>query len=275
MGSILMVRKADRTDLPTTPIHTVTCEHGYDLRPNPQVYNHRRFRVPVTLESDWHQNLLEDKKHVNYCFELMHDWYEQFEDDYEPMWVRAQQTPIDWKSKIGNSDASFNFKTTHEAPVVKGDMVRREDGVVSILNWDIQEHANNKATQVAKCNLLLTVKRHVEEELDPATAIMLSPAHEETIVHELPVIITEYAGRPDFTEYMNIPGITPDHLSTLSMQWNSQTKNIKIGDTFDVEQFTYRIVQIAYQELNISKTAGVLLVYAKRVAGGEIDAETP
>ena len=270
-----MVRKADRTDLPESSSRTIACEHGYDLRPNPQVFNHRRFRVPVTLDSDWKQNLLEDKKHVNYCFELLHDWYDQFDEEYEPEWVRAQQTPIDWKSKIGNSDASFNFKTTHDVMVRKGDMVRREDGVISILNWDIQEHANNKATQVAKCNLLLTAKRRIPEELDPGTALMLTPEHDEIIVDKLPVIITEYAGRPDFTEYMNIPGITPDHLSTVSMQWNEQTKKLRIGDTFEIEQFSYRIVQLAYQELNIDKTAGVLLAYAKRVAGGEINDETP
>ena len=33
---------------------------------------------------------------------------------------------------------STNFKVTHETPIRKGDMVIREDGIVYLLNWNIQ-----------------------------------------------------------------------------------------------------------------------------------------
>lgn len=74
----------------------------------------RDFRPPPTLEDDFRRLLNHDIPHTNYTFELIHDWYDSLQEGYEPIFVRAQQTPIEWKSKIGNSDMSTNFKTTYD-----------------------------------------------------------------------------------------------------------------------------------------------------------------
>lgn len=67
---------------------------------------------------------------------------------------------MDWKSKVGNSDASANFKTDWDVLINKGDIIIREvaDNKTEILmlTWDIKEHMNNQATQAQICNLELT-----------------------------------------------------------------------------------------------------------------------
>lgn len=266
MGRIYLKRRSElelEQEIPVIEGHSLP-----DLKQNPQSGSRSRFRVPKSLISDWHNNLLEDKPHVNFTFELLHSWYNQFEFDYEPYYFRGQQTPIDWKSKMGNSDASYNIKTGHTVDLVKGDMVIREDSAVYLVNWEIQEHANNKASQVAKCNIDLTVTRHVKEETD-RTGYLIAPAHTEIVVDALPSIMAEYAGRPDFTAAIGTPGVTPDHLITVSMQWNDSTKQIDIGDEFIDGRYTYRVTNITYDEVNRQKTSGVLKIYAKRVAGGK------
>ena len=118
------------------------------------------------MYSDWHNELYEDKPHVNWWFEIVHDWYARQEEGYEPYKIRAQQTPIDWKSKIGNSDMSMNFKVEHKETIVKGDYAIREDGSLYLLNWQIQPHANNLATQCLQCNNYLTFTREHRTRMD-------------------------------------------------------------------------------------------------------------
>jgi len=54
---------------------------------------------------------------------------------------------------------STNFKVTHDIPIHKGDMVIREDGTVFMLNWNVQNHANNFATQSIECNAEIEITR--------------------------------------------------------------------------------------------------------------------
>lgn len=137
-------------------------ENAIDTIPSLKAGSMKDFRAPTTLDSDFARLLEHDIPHVNYTFELVRDWYNQEEHTY----LRAQQTPIDWKSKIGNSDMSTNFKVTHEIPVYKGDMVIREDGTVFLLNWNIQNHANNQATQSIECNAISEFTRFVPDKTD-------------------------------------------------------------------------------------------------------------
>lgn len=44
--------------------------------------------------------------------------------------IRATYFPVDWKSKVGNSDASANFKTDWHNMIRKGDIVVRESGEI-------------------------------------------------------------------------------------------------------------------------------------------------
>lgn len=253
-----------------------------NLKPNPQVKLNRRFREPSTVLSDFYNNLMEDKPFVNYTYELIHDWYARQEEGYKKLYVRAQQTPIDWKSKIGNSDMSTNFKTTHQTRIYKGDFVLREDGVLYLLTWNVTDHANNQATQSVECNDYLTFTRETPVETDDDGYVIddfgslvsdNDNVHREIIAKDMPVTHAEYAGRPDFSTSQGQPGILGDHLITITTQWNDVTKNIRIGDTTEIGFYTYRIINVSTAEVHISKTRGVLIMNAKRVAGGGLVAE--
>ena len=93
---------------------------------------------------------------------MIEDWYDQENHSY----IRASQVSIDWKSKIGNSDMSTNFKVAKKDKIRKGDMVIREDGVIYLLNWNIQNHANNWATQTTECNAYIELTRKVPDKTD-------------------------------------------------------------------------------------------------------------
>lgn len=281
MADILYKRNIDRTETEQAP-----GKYGYgedDQRPNPQIKTNRRFRDPVTLYSDWHNELYEDKPHVNWWFEIVHDWYARQEEGYEPYRIRAQQTPIDWKSKIGNSDMSMNFKVEHKETIVKGDYAIRDDGLVYLLNWQIQPHANNLATQSLECNDYLTFTRALKTDnnydgsridengfLMPARKLdieMTEDKKREIVVKDIPVSYSLYAGRPDYSLSVGIPGISPNDLLNVYMQWNEKTQRIRENDRFNIGYMTYYVVDVVLSEIHISKQHGVLLINARRVAG--------
>ena len=199
----------------------------------------------------------------------MRDWFDLNEEDYKPIYIRAQQTPIDWKSKIGNSDMSTNFKVTHDLPIHKGDMVIREDGNVYMLNWNVQNHANNQATQSIECNATIEITRKTEDEVT-VDGYLVNPGGRSIIVPKMPIVHTEYAGRPDYSAIQGQPGMTPDHLITVHLQWNKRTKKVFLNDEFVIGDFTYRVINISIAEVNIDQDYGVLVLNAKRVAGGGV-----
>lgn len=227
------------------------------------------FRPPATIEDDFRRLLDHNVPYVNFTFELVHDWFDMYEEGYEPIYIRAQQTPIDWKSKIGNSDMSTNFKVTHDLPIHKGDIVIREDGTVFMLNWNVQNHANNQATQSIECNATIEITRNVDDELT-VDGYLLNEGGRQIVVPSMPIVHAEYAGRPDFSTTQGQPGMAPDHLITVHMQWNQKTKNIFLNDEFVIGNFTYRVINISIAEVNIDKEYGVLVLNAKRVAGGGV-----
>lgn len=61
---------------------------------------------------------------------------------------------------------SNNLKCEHWFDIFKGDYVIRDDGVLFLMNWDVQNHANNQSTQIVKCNDYLTFTRKATEETD-------------------------------------------------------------------------------------------------------------
>ena len=248
---------------------------AYKLIPGIKKASHRDFRPPPTLESDFKRLLEHDVPHTNFTFELIHDWYAAQEDDYEPVFIRAQQTPIDWKSKIGNSDMSLNFKTTYDNHIHKGDIVIREDGMIYMLNWNVTNHPNNQATQSIELNDYLTFVRehHVVTneygfEIDDDSKIELDENGMEIVVKNMPCSHNEYAGRPDYELVQGNPGLSPDHLISCYAQWNDHTKNIQIGDQCRIGSHMYRVVSTYTAEVNINKEFGVLSMHMKRVAGG-------
>lgn len=237
----------------------------------------RDFRQPPTIESDFQRWLDHDIPHVNYTFELIRDWYAAQEDGYEPVYIRAQQTPIDWKSKIGNSDMSTNFKTSYKEIIHKGDYVIREDGMIYMLNWNVTNHPNNQASQNVQCNDTLTFTRKHMQKVDEygfvveQDDVVLDDNGREIVVYEIPVSHSEYAGRPDYSVAQNQPGIIANNLLNIQVQWNSETRKIRIDDTVQIGCYTYRILNVYTGQINMNKQYGCLYLQAKRQAGGGLD----
>ena len=288
MGQIYRVRRnklsaVSQSDMiidPDSDAHINSTAFSEDeIKPNPQVKSNRRFREPTTMLGDFRNNLMEDKPFVNYTYELIHDWYARQDPNYEKVFVRAQQTPIDWKSKIGNSDLSTNFKTTHETKIYKGDIVIREDGIISMLTWNVTDHANNQATQSVVCNDYLTFTREAHPQVDDDGFVIgeIPPDTDlprEVIVDSMPCSHTEYAGRPDFSTSEGQPGLLGDDLITINLQYNDRTKLIRIGDQTIIGPYTYRVINFTMAEVDITKTHGVVICNARRVSGGGIVGDT-
>lgn len=200
---------------------------------------------------------------------MIHNWVDPTRVE-DPLYIRATYFPVDWKSKVGNSDASANFKTDWENPIGKGDIIIRESGELLMLTWDIKEHMNNQATQAQICNLKLTLKRHVQAVADER-GFVVTPAHDEDILTDHPATFTPYAGRPDYIASGNVPGINADSLMSGQIQFNEATKRMTINDEFEYGGFTYRITNVDWAEVNYDNTAGIINYNCKRVAGGMND----
>ena len=285
------------------------------------------FRPPSRIESDFQRLLKHHVPHVNWTFELVHDWYKvvnvtedsldeltqskiakmyelgtrilrkstpvevpegdppqwdivyyavdedgTYEEttDYEPEYIRGQQTSIDWKSKIGNSDMSTNFKTDYTHNIEKGDYVIREDGMLYMLNWNITLHANNQATQSTECNAIVDITREFAPVVNEK-GFVVEPGGRRAVAAGLPINHTEYAGRPDYSGASLQAGMHPDHLITVTCQWNKTTRQIRLDDEFVLGDFTYRVMNISLAEVQIDRDYGVLVLNAKRVAGGSVD----
>lgn len=209
---------------------------------------------------------------TNTYYALAEDGTYALTTEYEPEYIRAQQTSIDWKSKIGNSDMSTNFKTDYTHNIEKGDYVIREDGMLYMLNWNITLHANNQATQSTECNAIVDITREFPDETDEK-GMLISEGGRRPVAAGLPVNHTEYAGRPDYSGASMQAGIHPDHLITVTCQWNPTTRKIRLDDEFVLGDFTYRVMNISLAEVQIDKDYGVLVLNAKRVAGGSVNGD--
>lgn len=216
-----------------------------------------KFYIPPTIQKDFEDWLHTDVSNTNYNFELVRNWYERGTEGYKPIGLRAMLFSIEWKSKVGNSDSNSNFKTDFHVPIRKGDIVIREDGRIYMLNWTVQRHPNNQATQAVDCNAMLEFTRHMDETLD-SKGFVLEEAHDRIIAPAIPSVYSEYTGRPDYASSYNTPGIHADHLLTLQVQCNPVTQNIRIGDHFTLYGAQYRVVNWTGTEIDISGSYGII-----------------
>ena len=205
-------------------------------------------------------------------YALHEDGSYEVTEEYEPEYIRGQQTSIDWKSKIGNSDMSTNFKTDYTHRIYKGDYVIREDGTLYMMNWNITLHANNQATQSTECNAVVDITREYPPEIDEKGYVLMDGGR-RPVAAGLPINHTEYAGRPDYSGASLQAGMHPDHLITVTCQWNKTTRQIRLDDEFIIGDFTYRVINISLAEVQIDKDFGVLVLNAKRVAGGSVNGD--
>ena len=294
------------------------------LIPFKQAASKENFKPPARIETDFQRLLQHDVPHVNWTFELVHDWYKvvnvtpeslaaydemdlremyrcgtrilrmsqetengyvityfaleengtfSITEDYEPEYIRGQQTAIDWKSKIGNSDMSTNFKTDYTHPVYKGDYVIREDGTLFMLNWNMTLHANNQATQSVECNAIVDITREFPPVVDEK-GYVLRKGGRRAVCPGLPISHSEYAGRPDYSGASGQAGMHPDHLITVTCQWNKTTRKVRLDDEFILGDFTYRVMNVSLAEVHVDRDYGILVLNAKRVAGGAVNGES-
>lgn len=183
--------------------------------------------------------------------------------------IRCVMFPINWKSNFAAADEGVNIRTDFTHKIKKGDMILREDNEYYLLNWAVHSQVNNQPSQAKRCNLLLTIKRQVPEVVDNK-GYLVSPAGVEAFIEDMPVCVYQYDGRPDYAPSFNTPGITADALTILDLQWNKKTANIKVDDEFVWGTSTFRIINVNMSGVNIDKTAGLLQLHARRVAGGEV-----
>lgn len=170
----------------------------------------RSFYIPPTSKSDFSRLTHTQIDNFTGTYTVLDDWYDQFKEEYEAIQIRATYYPIDWKSKVGNSDMSDNFKAAYDGvELKKGDIILNEDGQPLMLNWKVSRHINNMASQAIMCNAYLTIERFTPEETDDL-GYVIEPEGWREIVDEMPASITPYAGRPDYAVTNNSPGVLPD-----------------------------------------------------------------
>lgn len=226
----------------------------------------RSFYLPPTIASDYKRYLYTDIPNATGTFELLHNWYAKDAEGYKPVEMRAEMFPINWKSKMGTSDASANFYTHLDIDIYKGDYVINKNGEIFLLNWTVQKEVNCQHTQAAKCNHMLALEREQQEEWS-ADGRIVREGGMQPVFAPVPVLLSEYAGRPDYAPNYNAPGIVPDMLIAGTVQFNEQTKQMRINDEFDWGPFRYRVINIVYTEVTIDGTKGILGFNARRVGG--------
>jgi hypothetical protein len=218
-------------------------------------------------------------------FVVLRNWYDQFDEEYTPRKIRGEIYPDSTKSRYENTDNNMNIRCDVHSGIRKGDMLIQPDGEIFLLDWFVALQSNNAPSRALRCNMRLTVKRfigeHTDEEgyvvddngyfIDEDGYVCGDVVKEEawkTIVKDLPVNAYRYDGRPEYSAVAATPGVSPNALTLMTMQYNHQTKNIKTDDYFEWGEDTYRIVDVDPVGLHISGKYGTLKIQAKKEPGG-------
>lgn len=228
------------------------------------------FYVPPTLAADFDKFLNTNVPNQVGDFELIPDWYSQFEPGYQRNIIRGEIYPDSTKSRYENTDNNMNFRASVTSGIKKGDMlIEQSTGTIYVLDWEVALETNNAPSRALRCNTNLTITRYMSEETDDR-GFLLHEAGERTIVDHIPCNAFRYDGRPEFSAISGTPGITPNALTILTVQYNSQTDDIRTGDKFVWGYETYRIVDIDLFGLSRNGTSGTLRIQAKKEAGGTV-----
>ena len=231
----------------------------------------KRFRVPRTLAADFDAFLNRDIPNTNMDFELLHCWYDKFEEDYEPTYIRGEIYPDSTKSRYENTDNNMNLRCSVTSGIRKGDMVIEPDGTIYLLDWDVHLQSNNAPTRALRCNMFLNIKRFQEAKVDDLGYVIHgSDDGFVDIVPPIPCNTYRYDGRPEDVTVSGTPGETVNALTIFSVQYNDKTKNIHVRDEFEWGDEIYYIIDINRVGVNIGGNYGVLKIHARKKAGGLI-----
>lgn len=229
----------------------------------------KRFRVPKTLAADFDRFLENDIPNTVMDLELLSNWYDQFDNNYEPKYIRGEVYPDSTKSRYENTDNIMNLRCSVSSGIRKGDMVIEPDNEVYILDWNVHLESNNAPSRMLRCNMMLNIERFVEAEVDDLGYVRPgSKSGNIVIVDRLPCNAYRYDGRPEDVTVSGTPGQTVNALTIFTVQYNHKTKNIQVDDTFDWGNETYYIVDINRVGVNIFDNYGTLKIHARKKPGG-------
>lgn len=250
----------------------------------------KRFYVPKTLAADFTEFLQNDIPNAVMNFELLHDWYDKHSTGYHPHYIRGEIYPDSTKSRYSNTDNNMNFRAAVDSGIQKGDMIIQPDGTIFILDWEVALESNNAPSRALRCNMYLTVYRNRAEVTDDngflsddgdvlidQDGFVIQNNQEETatriegqdtIVESIPANAYRYDGRPEYSAVSGTPGVTPNALTLMTVQYNEQTKNIRIDDLFTWGDVVYKIVDVNRVGVHIDESHGVLTLQAKKASGG-------
>ena len=244
----------------------------------------KRFYVPKTLAADFDAFLENDIPNTVMNFELLHNWYDKFDENYTPKFIRGELYPDSTKSRYENTDNNMNIRCSLTSDIRKGDMVIEPDHTIYILDWDGHKESNNIPSRALRCNMYLSIYEHkgsiVDDEgylIDEEGFVVSGekyavddPQRENKtyICKKLPANAYRYDGRPEYVAVSGTPGTIAGVLTLMTIQFNDKTKNIKIGHFFDWQNDTYEIVDVNYVGVDINSRYGTLKLQAKRAAGG-------
>ena len=107
-------------------------DDAFAIEPFKPAGSSKTFFIPPAIQSDFDAYLMDDVPHHNYTFELLRDWYTKNDETYESEFIRAMLFAINWKSKVGNTDANSNFRVSLQVDIRKGDIIVREDGSMAL-----------------------------------------------------------------------------------------------------------------------------------------------
>lgn len=236
-------------------------------KPYTPVKTNKRFYIPPTLASDFNEFLSNDIPNTVMDFVVYHDWYDQFENGYKEKIVRGELYPDTSKSRYTNTDNNMNIRCAVCSDIRKGDIIVDENNATYLLDWEVHLQSNNAPSRALRCNIMLTIKRYRAEETDE-DGYLIKEEGWDTIVDNLPSNAYRYDGRPEYSAVAATPGITPNALTLMTVQYNKQSKNIRIGDRFVWGNDTYEVVDISRIGLSLDGTQGCLTLQAKKAAGG-------
>jgi len=239
------------------------------LYPTTVAPSRNEYKQPERYEDDWITFLLTDNAN-NYWFKQIKNWYtEKDKPDKESAWVRARQTPIQWKSAIGNADMKTNFETSKLWPIHRGDIMIRQDGVIFMLDWQVQVGPIDYNSQTIECNTYFEFKRE-QNNLTDEDGILIEERPPKIVIPKIPGVCAEYTGRPDFEVSQGTVGITSGDLLTCYVQWNPTTRGLRIGDLFEFGDYQYRVENVSIERVNIHREYGEIMFHARRVVGGAL-----
>lgn len=244
----------------------------------------KRFRIPKTLAADFDEFLNNDIPNTVMNFELLHNWYTKFLYGYTPQYIRGEIYPDSTKSRYENTDNNLNIRCSLTSGIRKGDMLIDPEGTIYILDWAINKESNNMPSRALRCNMKLTVYEYQEVETDDEGYVVDQDGYllsrekyerpydesplKKTIVDSIPANAYRYDGRPEYVAVASTPGTIAGVLTLMTVQFNEQTRNIKIGHYFDWGNNTYEIVDVNAVGLDLNQEYGTLKLQAKRANGG-------